>query len=710
MVSIQDIQASPQDSSNFYLANIQHALTSSNISLPSSPPPFTPPTYAIWVNALWFMSLVLNLTCAILANLLQQWARRYLEATQTDYVLHRRAHTRAFYAEGVKKFLVPWVFEALPAMLHLSVFFFFAGLVVFLWKFDHTISQLVLSWVSLCTVLYGCATFVPIFRQDSPYSTPLTPLARYIFVAVSMVFVVIYIWFCFLALCCSRRRRPGHLLYGYLTFWLERVLDITFVTPEEADKSSAEVDCRAFLWTLSRLDEDHELERFFSGLPGFYNSKALKKPLRYLTNQQMQKLMTRMVGFLDRSFSSDLLPDYVKRRRVDICANATDVMPPQVFPEILHKLVSEDSDGYGPLQSTETVQFFRRRVDREGEDTAVVDAMFSIILARVQVHDDSWFTLASDDLGIPESILRSQAAHGDSLSFAILIHITRRQFIHLQNPSWPSDAISNVLEAASKFNVSNTSPELQHEFCALWNQMVNEARPDLRWQIASDILKPIRKVYIVLHQDTDSAPTRFSAATSDQNDILDYPSSYPLCKVAGHSPTDSHNNPVPSLTFPTSPDVSPSCHVHDILVTVPTLDNSYPIHQPANDIEISHTPLTPTNAGAIHTVASAPYPTPETSTSGVPPHPTTSPPASGFLQHHSDPMMPSGLSSLPSTTSNPVLDTITSTGLSPSTYSILTLTVFSRIQQPCRGHQCTERTYSINRSGCSWFAPRKGRL
>ena len=87
-------------------------------------------------------------------------------------------------------------------MLHLSVFFFFAGLVVFLRKFDHTISKLVLSWVSLCTVLYGCATVAPIFRQDSPYSTPFTPLTRYVFVVVLMAFVVIDVCFCFLVLCC----------------------------------------------------------------------------------------------------------------------------------------------------------------------------------------------------------------------------------------------------------------------------------------------------------------------------------------------------------------------------------------------------------------------------------------------------------------------------------------------------------------------------
>ncbi|KAF8265148.1 hypothetical protein EI94DRAFT_1577801, partial [Lactarius quietus] len=83
-VSIQDIQENPQDTANFYLSNIYRTMADPNISssLPASPPPFSPPKYAIWVNSFWFLSLVISITCALLATLLQQWARRYLKVTQ----------------------------------------------------------------------------------------------------------------------------------------------------------------------------------------------------------------------------------------------------------------------------------------------------------------------------------------------------------------------------------------------------------------------------------------------------------------------------------------------------------------------------------------------------------------------------------------------------------------------------------------------------
>ncbi|KAH9057279.1 hypothetical protein EDB87DRAFT_1793416, partial [Lactarius vividus] len=170
-VSIQDIRPNPQDTSNFYLANIYQTLKDpgSNISssLPASPPPFSPPNHAVWVNALWFLSLAISLTCALLATLLQRWARRYLKVTQPRYSPHKRARIHAFFFEGVDKFLLPWAVEALPTLLHISLFLFFAGISVFLWNINLTISNLVLSWIGVCTALYGCITFIPIFRHDS---------------------------------------------------------------------------------------------------------------------------------------------------------------------------------------------------------------------------------------------------------------------------------------------------------------------------------------------------------------------------------------------------------------------------------------------------------------------------------------------------------------------------------------------------------------
>ncbi len=687
-MSVQDIRPNPQDTSNFYLANIYQTIADpnrSNISssFSASAPQFSPPNYAVWVNSLWFLSLVISLTCALLATLLQQWARRYLKVTHSRYSPHKRARIRAFFAEGVEKILLPWAVETLPALLHTSLFLFFAGLVVFLCNVNLTIFKFVLSWVSVCTVLYGFITFIPIFRHDSLYYTPLSLPAWHIVTGISFV--------TFRAL-----RRLTYLdRFSYEVNHHFEDLEESYrkmlvqgmrkTAEESALDSPSEIDTRAFLWTFDSLDEDHELERFFSGLPGFRNSKVVDDPLRGLTWEQKKKLSDILIGFLGRTFSSDLLPEPVKRRRATVCAKALDPAEfPNAYSDILIDIVFQDK--HKGLQTAEFGRIVRGWGNSEDHRiTLLGQATASYILVRAQRRDDSWFILASSELGIPETVLRDYATHGDSLSLAILIHITRQQFNHYPDASWPLYTFSKVLEAAPRFNVQGTSPELRHEFCALWNQIVREAQNGNYWSMAALvelILGPIRNVYITLHQGTDSAPTRFSAATADWDDILREPSSYPLCNVAGHvhddfaSPTFArtiphNNNPSPVSASLASPEALSSsvpapCHVVESLTHMPPLDNFHPAHQTTT--ESLRNPVTSPDlatAGVTRDIVTSaitiPYPTPETSTS-TPPLPAVS------LQHNPDLLVPSGFPNLPS--SDPVLNNILPIGPplpSPST-------------------------------------------
>ena len=550
-MSIQGIQQNPQDTSNFYLANIYQTLTDpsqSNTSIsPASPTPFSPLPFAVWVNALWFLSLVISLTCALLATLLQQWARRYLKLTQSRYSPHKRARIRAFLAEGVDKLLLPWTVDTLPTLLHISLFLFFAGLVVFLWNVNLTIFKLVLSWVGVCTALYGCMTFMPLVRRDSPYHTPLSLPAWHIvtgtlfltFCALRRLtsdwdcLAVTYFRFCDLA------DRYGKLL----------VLGVRKTIEETALNLPSEIDTRTFMWTFDNLDEDHELEHFFSGLPGFRSSKVTEDPLPTLAEQQKWRLLRAMAGLLDRTFSSDLLPAPVKARRAMLCAKAAEPAHISGAFSVLPMTLSENFNEYrGPL-AADILQIVRDWGNSEGEDdTLYAQATISMVITRAQPRDDCWFSLASKSLGVPEAVLRDYAAIGDSLSLATLIHITRQQFTHFQELSWPLTEIWKVLGVASKFAVQDTSPELQHEFCALWNQIVHKAQNEYSLPMVFYILRSIRGVYITLHQDTDSAPTQFSASTGDWDGILALPDSYPVCNIPGHHP-DSTPHIHASATF-----------------------------------------------------------------------------------------------------------------------------------------------------------------
>ncbi|KAF8480726.1 hypothetical protein DFH94DRAFT_609341, partial [Russula ochroleuca] len=142
-VTVPDLRPDSQDTSAFYLGNIYGVLADPNathsfISPVVKPLPFSPPRYAIWVNSLWFLSFVISLTCALLATSLQQWSRRYIKAAQPAWCSpEKRARMRALFAEGVEKMYIPWAVEGLPTLVHLSVFLFLGGLVIFLFNVDH---------------------------------------------------------------------------------------------------------------------------------------------------------------------------------------------------------------------------------------------------------------------------------------------------------------------------------------------------------------------------------------------------------------------------------------------------------------------------------------------------------------------------------------------------------------------------------------------
>ena len=621
-MSIQDIQENPQDTSNFYLANIYLATIDPNSSTistspPLSPPPFSPPNHAVWVNALWFMSLVISLTCALLATLLQQWARRYLKITQSRYQPHKRARIRAFFAEGVEKCLLPWTVDALPTLLHLSLFLFFAGLVVFLCNVDLTCFKLVSSWVGLCAALYGCITCMPVFRHDSPYYTPLSLLTWHV-VTGTLFFVYRFLrWFSYLIGGWGSCYFSLDLVESYRES-LARGMQKT--AEETALKSSSEIDTRAFMWTFDCLDEDHELESFFSGLPGFRTSKVVKDPLPSLTEEEMWKLYGALHGLLDRTFSSDWVPASVKDRRAMIGAKAIDrVHTPNA--SILYAILFKYQHS-GPVvtEITNILKECGNSFDKDNVSDAQVD--ISKIFTTRRLYDDSWYIFASYELGFSEASLREYAAQGDSLSLVILIHLVRKQFSHFRTKSWRQKyRFSNVLDQTLRLDARDTSSELQHEFCALWNQIVNEAQDSNDQEMAKYILIPILTVYLTLHIDTDSAPTWLSASANDLNHILLQPSSYPLCRVSDHrsdSTPRTHDdgvaatltraiphgvNDIVSVPYITSPDPPPS-PTH---APLPVLTHALPLD---NRMSVTTSPQfigqTTTEARRIPTISPSP--------------------------------------------------------------------------------------------------------
>ncbi|KAF8143200.1 hypothetical protein K438DRAFT_1634001, partial [Mycena galopus ATCC 62051] len=75
---------------------------------------FTPQTSSLVCNVLWFISLGLSLTCALIATLVEQWAREFLHKADMRSAPVIRARVFSYLYYGLKRFQMHSVVEIIP--------------------------------------------------------------------------------------------------------------------------------------------------------------------------------------------------------------------------------------------------------------------------------------------------------------------------------------------------------------------------------------------------------------------------------------------------------------------------------------------------------------------------------------------------------------------------------------------------------------------
>ncbi|KAF8502820.1 hypothetical protein F5888DRAFT_1607504, partial [Russula emetica] len=180
--SKQDLTPSPADEAVYYLRqhstilsqiSVQLSSIAPQISIPSTPPPpfptFNPSTSDVRVNAFWFMALAFSLLGALLAILVQQWVRNYMNVFQRYSDALKSSRLRQYLYEGCDGWYMPRVAEAVPSCLHVSLFLFFAGLGDSLFNINTTVGISTIAPIGIFSLLYILTTVVPIIYPQSPY-------------------------------------------------------------------------------------------------------------------------------------------------------------------------------------------------------------------------------------------------------------------------------------------------------------------------------------------------------------------------------------------------------------------------------------------------------------------------------------------------------------------------------------------------------------
>ena len=236
--------------------------------------PFEVPASIIRANVLWFLSLIISLSCALLATLMQQWARRYLEYAQHRGRPRKRARVRSYMFEGVEKFGLSLVVEAMALLLHSSVFLFFAGLIEFLLPINKVVAFSTLGCVVIFAFIYAILTMSPNWRLNCPHRTPLSWLtytssqlsayslfsvARAIEVAFHGFLLDIWRWSHpdqWVSRNSGRPKWRAMLEHKVLTHYKRFSNGLRWSVVFGAMEAPPSVDASALHWTLTTLDED----------------------------------------------------------------------------------------------------------------------------------------------------------------------------------------------------------------------------------------------------------------------------------------------------------------------------------------------------------------------------------------------------------------------------------------------------------------------
>src|SRR5216683_2282231 len=266
--SKQNLKVSPADQMVYYLQQnvaildqISRQLSSviPQVSIPSTPPPpfpdFKPSASDIRINVFWFMALIFSLSAALLATLVQQWVRDYMHVFQRYSDPLKSARLRQYLHEGSEGWYMPVVAEAVPGLLHVSLFLFFVGLCDSVFNINTTVGISTTIPIGISGLVYIFTTFAPIIYPQSPYQTSFSGLIWYVIQKF------------------GGRRYKDRGSGGASKFVSSNMAQGQMQLAMEETEDRKGRDERSIRWLVSNMTEDAEMESFTMAIPGSFNSE-----------------------------------------------------------------------------------------------------------------------------------------------------------------------------------------------------------------------------------------------------------------------------------------------------------------------------------------------------------------------------------------------------------------------------------------------------
>jgi Family of unknown function (DUF6535) len=468
------------------------------------------------VNALFFMSLSLNLFAAMMATLLQRWTRQYLMLTHSplsnsDY----RARLREVFGNDLQDSPIILALRASMISMIYSALFFFVGLAFYLSSFN----------ISVSIGFYICSTFC---------------FFRYVRI--------------------RKRKRALHIPF-YTAINPLRIMPEKPPVWKPTDLTT--IDGRVLDRLFMAVTEDSDLVRFFERIPGFCKSSLVDDPQGKIINLWKAKLDMAAEKLMERTWSLNSLSDSEKSRRVVACVKVADaVRLPDVGLSILKVIFPWDQ--YQILQSVQIGLSLRAQGNASGTQQKFglcAQSFVAGIISNAQPGDQRWIALAADQLGKSEDVILGYLEHGhENLLLANLIHIIRQIFKSSSGDDQDqdmADASSFILPTLSNFDIRNTFLGLQHDFRVLWDEIDREA-PNNR------VIRKIRDELGNLH-DALSQGAYLPLASEVQHDPLGRPYHVDHNTGTATQPWTRPFNPTPYIApYTPAPNSVTTDRAHDV--------------------------------------------------------------------------------------------------------------------------------------------------
>jgi hypothetical protein len=307
-----------------------------------------PPTSSsLACNILWFLSLGFSLSCALIATLVEQWSRDFIQSTEMRPSPVIRARIFAYLYFGLQKFGMHSLIQFIPLLLHISLLLFFAGLVAFLHPINAPLTAVAAALLGSIITAYIYLTVLPMFSSDSPYRTPLSNMAWVLFRRFGA------------PLSCGRRSSPDEeskMASGALNLAsgnFPTMVEIMMQDAVEKSRERDDRDGRAMAWTIRSLTDDNELEPFVEALPDLvWGPNGRRRVHDDMINMFLEtpdiRLIFRIEGLL-RGCDSGLLSQALETRRRISCVkalwaiahfSASNAVTRKSFPEFDHALLA----------------------------------------------------------------------------------------------------------------------------------------------------------------------------------------------------------------------------------------------------------------------------------------------------------------------------------------------------------------------------------